>query len=84
MGIIVAPIRAVMSYYGIIGPLSSFYFAGLRIIADQLVENWAGVGALPWTWPINEQVIDLVHKGVYAMITGYLTDKYVRGVDWFN
>jgi hypothetical protein len=42
------------------------------------------VSNLPWTWPINEQVIDILHKGVYALVTGYITDRVVRGVDWFN
>lgn len=51
---------------------------------DQAVETTAGVSSFPWTWPINEQVIDVVHKGVYALVVGYMCDKMVRGVDWFN
>ncbi len=73
-----------MAYYGVIGPVASFLFTGLRIAADQVAENTAGTSALPWTWPINEQVIDLLHKGVYALVTGYICDRAVRGVDWFN
>ncbi|KAJ9625644.1 hypothetical protein H2203_004403 [Taxawa tesnikishii (nom. ined.)] len=84
MAILNAPIRAIMSYYGIIGPFASFMFTGIRIVSDQLAENTAGTSALPWTWPINEQVIDLVHKGVYAIVAGYLCDYYIRGVTWFN
>lgn len=55
MAILNAPIRAIMSYYGIIGPFASFMFTGIRIVSDQLAENTAGTSALPWTWPINEQ-----------------------------
>lgn len=84
MGVIVGPIRAIMSYYGIIGPVASMLFLPIRMAADQIVENAAGTSDLPWTWPINEQVIDMVHKGVYAFVAGYITDKLVRGVDWFN
>lgn len=84
MGILTGPIRAVMSYYGIIGPFASFLFTGVRIVADQLVENTAGTSSAPWTWPINEQVIDLLHKGIFALVTGYLCDRAVRGVTWFN
>ncbi|ERF77217.1 hypothetical protein EPUS_05786 [Endocarpon pusillum Z07020] len=84
MGIVTGPIRALMAYYGVIGPFASFLFTGLRIAADQVVENAAGTSALPWTWPINEQVIDLLHKGVFALMTGYICDRAVRGVDWFN
>ncbi|RYP75725.1 hypothetical protein DL771_002212 [Monosporascus sp. 5C6A] len=84
MGFLAGPVRAIMSYYGIIGPVASFMHTGIRIMMDQVVENTAGVSALPWTWPINEQVIDVSLKGVYALITGYICDRVVRGVDWFN
>ena len=70
---------------GIIGPVASFMHTGIRIMMDQVVENTAGVSALPWTWPINEQVIDICcQKGVYALVTGYICDRMVRGVEWFN
>ena len=84
MGIMGGPVRAIMSYYGIIGPVASFMHTGIRIMMDQIVENTAGVSSLPWTWPINEQVIDIFHKSVYGIVVGYLCDRMVRGVDWFN
>lgn len=84
MGVMTAPIRSIMSYYGIIGPFASFVFTGVRLLAEQTVENAAGTSAAPWTWPINEQVIDLLHKGVFSLVVGYTTDKMVRGVEWFN
>lgn len=84
MGALAGPVRAIMSYYGIIGPIASFMHTGIRIMMDQLVENTADTSALPWSWPINEQVLDLVHKGCYALMTGYICDRVVRGVDWFN
>lgn len=77
-------VRAGMSYYGVIGPVASFLHLGMRVAMDQAVEMAAGVSDWPWTWPINEQVIDLGHKGVYALVVGYLCDRLVRGVDWFN
>lgn len=73
-----------MSYYGVIGPFASFLFTGVRLAIDQVLENSAGTSAPPWTWPINEQVIDLLHKGVYAVVVGYSVDRLVRGVTWFN
>lgn len=84
MGIVTAPIRAIMSYYGVIGPVASLMFLPLRIAADQLVEIPQGASSLPWTWPINEQWIDIGHKAVFAFLTGYLTDYDVRGIEWFN
>lgn len=84
MGFLAGPVRAIMSYYGVIGPVATFMHAGIRIMMDQVVENTAGTSALPWTWPINEQVIDIAGKSVYALIVGYICDRAVRGVDWFN
>ncbi|EON61140.1 hypothetical protein W97_00351 [Coniosporium apollinis CBS 100218] len=83
-GIIAGPVRALMSYYGIIGPFASYVFTFIRLGLDQTLENTAGTSAPPWTWPINEQVIDLLHKGIYALVTGYITDRLVRGVTYFN
>lgn len=31
------------------------------------------------TWPVNEQIIDLIHKGVFAFATGYLCDRLIVG-----
>jgi hypothetical protein len=84
MGMLAGPFRAIMSYYGVIGPVAAFMHTGMRIILDQLMETTAEVSMLPWTWPINEQVIDILHKGTYSLVTGYLCDKLVRGLDWFN
>jgi len=47
-GIAAAGIRGLMSYYGIVGPFGSYMFMGVRLLIDQTLENWTGVGALPW------------------------------------
>lgn len=30
------------------------------------------------TWPVNEQVIDILHKSVYSFFTGWLTDRVIQ------
>lgn len=30
------------------------------------------------TWPVNEQVIDIVHKAVFAFASGYLCDRWIQ------
>jgi hypothetical protein len=30
------------------------------------------------TWPVNEQVIDILHKAVFAFVTGYFTDRWIQ------
>ncbi|KXX80060.1 hypothetical protein MMYC01_200607 [Madurella mycetomatis] len=77
-GTVAAVIRGVASYYGLRGPFTDFMFIGVRLMIDQALENWTGVGAPPWTWPVSEQVVDLLHKGVYAFVTGYLTDRWLQ------
>jgi hypothetical protein len=42
----------------------------LRLLKDQCLENATCVGAPPWTKPVDEQVVDLSHKAVYAFATG--------------
>ena len=37
------------------------------------------IGAPPWTWPVDEQVIELLHKGIYAFVTGMVVDRLVAG-----
>jgi hypothetical protein len=84
MAIINGPLCATISYYGIIGPVASYLFGAIRIMADQDIENTASASTPPWTWPINEQVVDMLHKSIFAFLVCYFSDKYVRGVEWFN
>jgi len=51
--------------------------AVVRLSTDQTLENATGVGAPPRTWPRQEHVIDVLHKGVYALVTGLLADRLV-------
>ena len=78
-GIVLGIARGLMAQYGIRGPVSSFLFMNLRLLNDQSFENATGTGAPPWTWPVDEQVIDLLHKGVYAFVTGAVADRLVQG-----
>jgi len=76
-GVLLGTVRAMMTQSGIRGPVGSFMFMNLRLLIDQTQENATGVGAPPWTWPADEQAIDLLHKGVYAFTTGLVVDRLV-------
>ncbi len=78
-GIVLGVLRAAMARRGLRGPVWSFMFMNARLLNDQTLENATGVGAPPWTWPRDEQVIDLLHKGVYAFVTGMVADWLVGG-----
>ncbi len=66
-----------MAEAGLRGPMGSFLHMNLRLLNDQTLENATGVGAPPWTWPVDEQVIDLMGKGVYAFVTGVVADALI-------
>ena len=77
--VLMGGVRGVMAERGVRGPVGSFLFMTLRLLNDQTLENATGAGAPPWTWPVDEQVIDLLHKGVYAFVTGAVADWLVKG-----
>jgi hypothetical protein len=78
-GIVLGAVRALMAQRGVGGPVGSFLFLNLRLLNDQALENATGIGAPPWTWPRDEQAIDLLHKAVYAFATGAVADRLVTG-----
>jgi hypothetical protein len=78
-GILLGAVRGVMAERGVRGPVGSLIFANLRLINDQALENATDVGSPPWTWPVDEQVIDLLHKGIYAFVTGAVADRLIDG-----
>ncbi len=67
-------VRSVMAQAGLRGPLASAKFTVVRLTNDQILENATGVGAPPSTWPRRELAVDLLHKTVYAFVTGAVAD----------
>ena len=78
-GVVLGPVRTSMAQRGARGPMASFLFMNMRLLNDQTLENATGVGSPPWRWPVEEQVIDLLHKAIYAFTTGYVADRLVAG-----
>jgi len=76
-GIMLGAVRGWMAEAGLRGPMGSFLHMNLRLLNDQTLENATGVGAPPWTWPVDEQAIDLMGKGVYAFVTGAVADALI-------
>ena len=78
-GILLGALRGLMAERGLRGPVGALLFTNLRLLNDQTLENATGVGAPPWTWPVDEQLIDIAHKGVYAVVTGLVADRLIAG-----
>ena len=76
-GIALGALRGWMADRGVRGPVGSHIFMDLRLLNDQALENATGVGAPPWTWPLSEQIVDLLHKAVYAHVTGIVADLLI-------
>ena len=80
-GILLGAVRGWMAGRGMRGPFASFLHLNLRLLNDQSLENLTGAGALPWTWPADEQIIDIAGKGVYALVTGAVADRLIPSKD---
>jgi len=78
-GVLLGAVRGLMAELGIRGPVGSFLFTNIRRLNDQTLENATGVGSPPWTWPVDEQVIDLTHKAIYGFTTGLVADRLIQG-----
>ncbi len=71
-------VRGIMSYANLRSPFASLMHANIRLAFDQTLENLTGMGAPPWTQPRDELIIDLVEKGIYALVTGLLADAMIE------
>ena len=70
--------RGLMATKGLGGPLGSTLHFALRLSTDQFLENRAGTSRPPKDWPRDELVIDLLHKGIYAYVTGAVADRLLQ------
>jgi hypothetical protein len=76
-GAVLGALRGVWSATGIRGTQANVTHTVVRLAFDQTVENATGVGAPPATWPRSERAVDVVHKAIYAAVTGSVADRLV-------
>lgn len=76
-GALLGALRGVWSATGLRGPLASTWHTAVRLAFDQTVENLTGVGAPPKTWPRSEKTVDVLHKTVYSLVTGAVSDRWI-------
>jgi hypothetical protein len=79
-GALVGMLRGVWAAVGMRGPQAHVAYTSLRLAIDQTVENATGVGAPPRTWPLQERIIDYLHKGVFAIVTGLVAERLIDPV----
>ncbi|MDN4611742.1 hypothetical protein [Arthrobacter burdickii] len=73
-GATLGALRGIWSVTGIRGPSATAAHTVVRLAFDQTLENATGAGAAPSLWPTGEKVIDYLHKGVFAVVTGLASD----------
>jgi hypothetical protein len=79
-GAALGAVRGVWSVTGLRGAPMSLLHAALRLSFDQTLENLAGTGAPPRSWPAKERLADTTEKAVYAFVTGAVADRLIAPV----
>ncbi|MFQ1002160.1 hypothetical protein [Modestobacter sp. SSW1-42] len=76
-GAAVGVLRGVWSAAGLRGWRANAWHTSVRLAVDQTLENATGVGAPPWTWSRQDQVVDVAGKAVYSFVTGAVADRLI-------
>lgn len=76
-GAVLGALRGVWSVTGIRGPMANMWHTVTRLSFDQTIENATGVGAPPMSWPVQEQIVDVLHKAIYSAATGMVADWWI-------
>jgi hypothetical protein len=79
-GALLGALRGVWSVTGLRGTEASAAHTLVRLAFDQTIENATGVGAPPATWPASERGIDVLHKAIYSLTTGWVADRWIGPV----
>ena len=74
-GAVLGALRGVWAEVGLRGPRAHLAHTVVRLATDQTLENATGAGAPPHTWPISEQIVDVLHKAVYSIATGVAAER---------
>ncbi len=69
-GVAMGAIRGVLDVAGLEGPAASATHFALVWGGDAALYRSLGIADVPWRWGADELAADLLHKGVYAAVTG--------------
>ena len=73
-GIAMGALRGVLDVAGLHGPSATAAHFALVWGGDAALYRALGIADVPWRWSGDELATDLVHKGVYAAVTGAVYD----------
>ena len=73
-GVVMGALRGVLDVAGLEGPAASAAHLALVWGGDAALYRTLGIADVPWRWDADELGADLLHKGVYAVVTGAVYD----------
>ncbi len=73
-GIVMGALRGVLDAAGLHGPAASAVHFALVWGGDAALYRSLRIADVPWRWSGDELAADLLHKGVYAAVTGAVYD----------
>jgi len=77
-GVAMGGLRGAMGAAGLTGPTASAAHFALVWSGDAAMYRALGVADVPWRWTGQELATDMLHKGVYAVVTGAVYDALDR------
>ena len=69
--------RALLGQAGLRGPSATAAHFALMWSGDITLYKALGIAAWPWQWSLEELIPDVLHKGIYAAVTGAVYDALV-------
>lgn len=79
VGAVAGAARGAMAQQGVRGPAAYLLHAVSCAVLDRSLEGAAGSAQPPGSWPLEKQLLDVVHKGIFALVSGKLVDEFCRG-----
>lgn len=77
-GISMGALRGLLDAAGLRGAAASAAHFALLWTGDAMLYRGLGVAEVPWRWSSGELATDVLHKGVYAVVTGAVYDALGR------
>lgn len=77
-GISMGAVRGLLDVAGLRGPAASAAHFALLWGGDATLYRALGIADVPWRWAAADLGTDLLHKGVYAAVTGLTYDAMAR------
>ena len=74
-GIAMGGVRGALDLAGVRGPRATLAHLALVWGGDAALYRTLGIAEPPWRWGADELATDLLHKGVYAGVTGAVYDR---------